>query len=49
MTVTCPRCSSKNVRMSLWQWPDLLHRLILRRAYRCRDCRSRFRTFCWIF
>lgn len=42
-TIACPACGSLRVRPSKRLKPgDLLLALRLRRAYRCRQCRTRF-------
>lgn len=43
--MTCPRCSSENVRRShRHRWRELLVLPLGRRAYRCRACRFRFQV-----
>jgi predicted Zn-ribbon and HTH transcriptional regulator len=43
----CPECNSLNIRYSRLLWRDLIARLVLLRAYRCRHCGCRFYRPFW--
>ena len=43
MAAMCPKCRSDQVsRSKSWRIPDLFMRMWGMRAYRCRECQSRF-------
>ena len=42
MTLKCPACQSTRVRRSHWRRGDPTGRMLLYKAFRCRDCHERF-------
>jgi hypothetical protein len=41
--MTCPKCSSQNIRISRHShWNDVFYRIQGEQPYRCRSCRHRF-------
>jgi uncharacterized protein with PIN domain len=41
----CPKCGSRNTRLSRQNWVEIVLHILLIRPYRCRDCFARFWRF----